>query len=315
MKALQIKNLTKSYSRGPEALRGIDLDVDEGDFFALLGPNGAGKSTAIGIISSLVNKTSGEVKVFGHDLDHSPQSVKSCIGLVPQEFNFNQFEPPIEILINQAGYYGVNKEEAVKRAKNYLKQLHLWDKRNTEARDLSGGMKRRLMIARALIHNPKLLILDEPTAGVDIEIRHSMWRFLKEINKQGTTIILTTHYLEEAESLCRNIAIITNGRIAEHSSMSDILRRLSQQTYILDTETPINGELNLTEFEAIKTGTCTIEASVTKNHSLSELFARLSSSGINIVSLRNKQNRLERLFMDMVSGEYTEKSIKNGETL
>tara|TARA_Y100001935_G_scaffold249395_1_gene247927 strand:+ start:6946 stop:7893 length:948 start_codon:yes stop_codon:yes gene_type:complete len=312
MKALQIENLRKSYSRGPEALRGIDLDVKEGDFFALLGPNGAGKSTAIGIISSLVNKTSGDVKVFGYDLDQSPQLVKSCIGLVPQEFNFNQFEPPIEILINQAGYYGVDREEASERAEHYLKQLHLWEKRNTEARDLSGGMKRRLMIARALIHQPKLLILDEPTAGVDIEIRHSIWKFLREINNKGTTIILTTHYLEEAESLCRNIAIITQGKIAEHASMDDILRRLSQQTYILDTELPLKDNLDLGDFSVQQVGVHTLEASITTDHSLSMLFRKLDNAGIKIVSLRNKQNRLERLFMDMVANENEAKYSDDG---
>ena len=234
MPALSIKDLRKTYANGQEALKGVSLDVAEGDFFALLGPNGAGKSTAIGIISSLVNKTSGSVQVFGHDLDSDPQGVKSCIGLVPQEFNFNQWEPIGEIVVNQAGFYGIPRREAWVRAEESLRQLELWDRRELMARTLSGGMKRRLMIARALIHKPRLLILDEPTAGVDIEIRRSMWSFLREINRQGTTIILTTHYLEEAESLCRNIAIINRGRIASHDSMARLLHQLHTQTFVLN---------------------------------------------------------------------------------
>jgi ABC-2 type transport system ATP-binding protein len=237
--AIKIQQLAKSYKKGPEALKGIDLDVESGDFFALLGPNGAGKSTTIGIISSLVNKTSGSVEIFGYDLDSDSEKAKACIGLVPQEFNFNQFEPVIEILINQAGFYGISRAKATERAEHYLKKLHLWDKRKSQARELSGGMKRRLMIARALVHDPKLLILDEPTAGVDIEIRRSMWSYLKEINQAGTTIILTTHYLEEAESLCRNIAIIDKGVIVENTSMSAMLRRLNQETFVFDTEEAI----------------------------------------------------------------------------
>ena len=302
MKALRIKNLQKTYAKGPQALCGIDLEVEEGDFFALLGPNGAGKSTAIGIISSLVNKSAGTVEVFGHDLDMNPEAVKASIGLVPQEFNFNQFEPVEEIVVNQAGYYGIPRPEAYRRAEVYLKQLDLWEKRRAEARSLSGGMKRRLMIARALVHEPRLLILDEPTAGVDIEIRHSMWRFLKKINQQGTTIILTTHYLEEAESLCRNIAIIAKGRIAEHAAMDEMLRRLHQETFVLDTALPIDHVPQIQGFAIQQTGASTLEARVTRDCGLNQLFTGLNEAQIEVVSLRNKQNRLEQLFMDMVGG-------------
>ena len=301
MKALSIKNLTKTYANGPQALCGIDLDVEEGDFFALLGPNGAGKSTAIGVISSLVNKTGGTVEVFGHDLDREPEAVKASIGLVPQEFNFNYFEPVVEIVVNQAGYYGIPRELAYQRAEEYLKQLDLWDKRHAEARSLSGGMKRRLMIARALVHRPRLLILDEPTAGVDIEIRHSMWEFLARINKEGTTIILTTHYLEEAESLCRNIAIINHGRIAESAAMDQMLRRLHQETFILDTAEPVAELPQIEGFAITRTHDCTLEARVTRECGLNKLFEGLNREGIEVVSLRNKQNRLEQLFMDMVA--------------
>jgi ABC-2 type transport system ATP-binding protein len=222
--ALAVRNLTKVYRNGFEALKGVDLTVDEGDFFALLGPNGAGKSTLIGIVTSLVNKTGGEVSVFGHDLDRDPEGVKACLGLVPQEFNFNLFLPVVEVVLNQAGYYGIPRRQARARAEHYLRKLELWDRRDTEMRLLSGGLKRRLMIARALVHEPRLLILDEPTAGVDIEIRQSMWHFLRQINREGTSIILTTHYLEEAESLCRNIAIINGGRIAERADMASCWR-------------------------------------------------------------------------------------------
>ena len=301
MKALSIKNLTKTYANGPQALCGIDLEVEEGDFFALLGPNGAGKSTAIGVISSLVNKTGGTVEVFGHDLDREPEAVKASIGLVPQEFNFNYFEPVVEIVVNQAGYYGIPRELAYQRAEEYLKQLDLWDKRHAEARSLSGGMKRRLMIARALVHRPRLLILDEPTAGVDIEIRHSMWEFLARINKEGTTIILTTHYLEEAESLCRNIAIINHGRIAESAAMDQMLRRLHQETFILDTAEPVAELPQIEGFAITRTHDCTLEARVTRECGLNKLFEGLNREGIEVVSLRNKQNRLEQLFMDMVA--------------
>jgi len=300
MFAVKITDLTKRYAKGEEALKGIDLTVSAGDFFALLGPNGAGKSTTIGILSSLVNKSSGTIEVFGHDLEKEPELAKSCIGLVPQEFNFNQFEPVDEILINQAGFYGIPRAEAKQRAEHYLKKLSLWDKRKAQARELSGGMKRRLMIARALVHNPKLLILDEPTAGVDIEIRRSMWSFLKEINQAGTTIILTTHYLEEAESLCRNIAIIDKGVIIENTSMTSMLRRLNQEVFVLDTEDAIDDLPTLKGFELTQVGESSFEVSVAKESGLNRLFSALNEAGITVLSMRNKQNRLEQLFIDMV---------------
>jgi ABC-2 type transport system ATP-binding protein len=300
MSALSLSNLCKTYRNGFQALRGIDLEVAEGDFFALLGPNGAGKSTAIGIISSLVTKSSGQVQVFGHDLDRQPEAVKSCIGLVPQEFNFNQFEPVEEIVVNQAGFYGIPRVEAFRRAEESLKQLDLWGKRRDMARELSGGMKRRLMIARALVHRPRLLILDEPTAGVDIEIRHSMWAFLRELNRQGTTIILTTHYLEEAESLCRNIAIINQGRIVEQSRMEDLLFRLHTETFVLNVKGQVAelSELGGYTLERLDDGT--LEVEVTHDQGINGLFEVLSRNGIDVVSMRNKQNRLEQLFIDMV---------------
>jgi len=300
MFAVKITDLTKRYAKGEEALKGIDLTVSAGDFFALLGPNGAGKSTTIGILSSLVNKSSGSIEVFGYDLEKEPELAKSCIGLVPQEFNFNQFEPVDEILINQAGFYGIPRAEAKQRAEHYLKKLSLWDKRKAQARELSGGMKRRLMIARALVHNPKLLILDEPTAGVDIEIRRSMWSFLKEINQAGTTIILTTHYLEEAESLCRNIAIIDKGVIIENTSMISMLRRLNQEVFVLDTEDAIDDLPRLQGFELTQVGESSFEVSVAKESGLNRLFSALNEAGITVLSMRNKQNRLEKLFIDMV---------------
>ena len=300
MFAVKITDLTKRYAKGEEALKGIDLTVSAGDFFALLGPNGAGKSTTIGILSSLVNKSSGSIEVFGYDLEKEPELAKSCIGLVPQEFNFNQFEPVDEILINQAGFYGIPRTEAKQRAEHYLKKLSLWDKRKSQARELSGGMKRRLMIARALVHNPKLLILDEPTAGVDIEIRRSMWSFLKEINQAGTTIILTTHYLEEAESLCRNIAIIDKGVIIENTSMTSMLRRLNQEVFVLDTEDAIDDLPRLKGFELTQVGESSFEVSVAKESGLNRLFSALNEAGITVLSMRNKQNRLEQLFIDMV---------------
>jgi len=300
MKAVEIRSLRKTYRNGHEALLGIDLEVDEGDFFALLGPNGAGKSTAIGIISSLVNKTAGQVRVFGYDLDTQPEAVKACIGLVPQEFNFNQFEPVVEILVNQAGYYGIARREAFRRAETALRQLDLWDKRSTQARDLSGGMKRRLMIARALVHRPRLLILDEPTAGVDIEIRRSMWDFLRAINAKGTTIILTTHYLEEAESLCRHIAIINQGRIAERARMSDLLRRLHSEIFVLDLRDELDDIGELPGFDVRQLDGSTLEVAVTRDSGLTSLFVELNARGIEVASLRNKQNRLEQLFIDMV---------------
>ena len=310
MNALSLKNLCKTYSNGFEALRGIDLTVSEGDFFALLGPNGAGKSTAIGIITSLVNKTAGGVEVFGHDLDRDPEAVKSCIGLVPQEFNFNQWEPVGEIVVNQAGYYGIPRSEAWRRAEESLRQLDLWEKRTEMAMKLSGGMKRRLMIARALVHKPKLLILDEPTAGVDIEIRRSMWRFLRKINYQGTTIILTTHYLEEAESLCRHVAIIDEGRIIVNDPMSQVLRKLSVETLVFNLAEAVDGVAAIDGYAVRMIDPTTLEADVTSDRGVNDLFAALSSRGIRVVSMRNKANRLEELFMRLVDskeerGEHT----------
>ncbi|MFW2440222.1 MAG: ABC transporter ATP-binding protein [Arenicellales bacterium] len=300
MKALTIQNLHKQYAGGVTALKGVDLEVESGDFFALLGPNGAGKSTIIGIISSLVNKTQGRVAVFGHDLDSDLESLKSCIGLVPQEFNFGVFEKVINIVTNQGGYYGLKKELALERAEKYLRRLELWDKRNSPARTLSGGMKRRLMIARALVHEPRLLILDEPTAGVDIEIRRSMWEFLREINQQGTTIILTTHYLEEAENLCRNIAIIDQGLIMENTSMKNLLGKLHIETFLLDTQEEIDDVPELDGYTLLKIDAHTLAVDVAKEKDLNRLFSQLSSHDINILSLRNKTNRLEKLFMDLV---------------
>jgi ABC-2 type transport system ATP-binding protein len=301
MTALSIQQLHKTYRNGFEALKGVDLEVERGDFFALLGPNGAGKSTAIGIIASLVNKSSGRVAVFGHDLDRDPEAAKQCIGLVPQEFNFNVWEPAVEILVNQAGYYGVPRREAFRRAERYLKQLDLWEKRTSQARELSGGMKRRLMIARALIHQPRLLILDEPTAGVDIEIRHSMWAFLQEINSQGTTIILTTHYLEEAEQLCRNVAIINQGRIVERSSVDQLLRELRTETFVLNLRDKLAQLPELGGFVLRHLDECTLEVEVSREQTINGLFEALSRHGIEVSSMRNKQNRLEQLFIDMVN--------------
>ncbi len=301
MPALKIHNLQKTDRNGVQALDGVDLEVAEGDFFALLGPNGAGKSTAIGIISSLVTKSGGQVEVFGHDLDRDPEGVKSCIGLVPQEFNFNQFEPIVEIVVNQAGYYGIPRDEGFERAEWCLKQLDLWGKRRVMARELSGGMKRRLMIARALVHRPRLLILDEPTAGVDIEIRHSMWEFLTRINREGTTIILTTHYLEEAESLCRNIAIINQGRIVEHSRMDRLLYKLRQETFLLNLRDHSAELPQIPGYELQARDDCTLEVTVSQELGLSRLFEALSRAGIEVVSMRNKQNRLEKLFIELLA--------------
>jgi len=301
--ALSIQNLSKVYKNGVTALHGIDLTVEQGDFFALLGPNGAGKSTMIGIISSLVNKSSGTVKVFGHDIDTELADAKACIGLVPQEFNFNQFEPLVEILANQAGYYGIPRHLAFERAEHYLNQLGLWDKRLDHARELSGGMKRRLMIARALVHEPRLLILDEPTAGVDIEIRHSMWNFLRDINAAGTTIILTTHYLEEAEQLCRNIAIIDNGRIVENTGMRQLLSRMDTHTLILDLTQPLADFAGLHGFAACMVDDHTLEVEVSRASNITALFAALSLQKIEVSSLRNKTNRLEELFIRLVGNK------------
>lgn len=298
--ALSIKQLRKSYANGFEALKGVDLEVAEGDFFALLGPNGAGKSTTIGILSTLVNKTSGSVQVFGHDLETEPLALKRCIGLVPQEFNFNQFETALNILTTQAGYYGIKLKDARVRAEKLLKQLGLWDKRNSASRMLSGGMKRRLMIARALIHEPRLLILDEPTAGVDIELRRSMWEYLTELNKQGTTIILTTHYLEEAEQLCRNIAIIDHGTIVENTSMRALLGQLSNETFLLDLKETQTQAPELDGYPAHMLDECTLQVQVAKSRGLTDLFTQLSAQGVEVLSLRNKSNRLEELFVSLV---------------
>ena len=299
--ALTLHQLRKTYANGLEALRGIDLEVAEGEFFALLGPNGAGKSTTIGIICSLVHKSSGSVQIFGHDLDRELSAAKACIGLVPQEFNFNQFEPVVEILVNQAGYYGIPRELAHQRAETYLKQLGLWEKRRVMARDLSGGMKRRLMIARALVHEPKLLILDEPTAGVDIEIRRSTWDFLRATNARGTTIILTTHYLEEAESLCRHIAIIDQGRIVENDRMSALIGRQHLETFVLNLRQPLTEPPAVTGYALRRGDEWTLEADVSKVRGLNGLFQALSAQGIEVVSLRNKTNRLEELFVRLVN--------------
>jgi len=300
MQALSIRGLTKTYRNGVQALRGVDLDVEQGDFFALLGPNGAGKTTLIGIITSLVNKSGGTASVFGYDLDTQLERAKSCIGVVPQELNFNQFESPLTIVINQAGFYGIPRAVARVRAEKYLRQLQLWDKRHGMARGLSGGMKRRLMIARALMHEPRLLVLDEPTAGVDIEIRRSMWEFLNGINASGTTIILTTHYLEEAENLCRNIAIIDNGNIVERDRMSNLLRGLHTETFVLNLRDPVAQAPRVAEFELTRIDDHTLEVAVSKEQSLNGLFAQLSAQGLDVLSMRNKVNRLEEVFMRLV---------------
>jgi ABC-2 type transport system ATP-binding protein len=297
--ALDISSLHKVYKSGTVALSGIDLQVKQGDFFALLGPNGAGKSTTIGVISSLVNKTSGKVSVFGFDIDSQLEQAKSQLGLVPQEFNFNQFETVLQIVVNQAGFYGVPKKLALERAEKYLGQLGLWDKRQVRARELSGGMKRRLMIARALMHEPKLLILDEPTAGVDIELRRSMWEFLRKINQQGVTIILTTHYLEEAEMLCRNIAIIDKGRIIENTTMKALLAKLTLETFVLDLAAePV--DVKLEGFSWRMLDGHSIEVDVKKSQGLNPIFTQLNQQDIKVLSMRNKANRLEELFVALV---------------
>jgi ABC-2 type transport system ATP-binding protein len=308
MHALSIRGLTKTYKNGVQALKGVDLDVDTGDFFALLGPNGAGKTTLIGILTSLVNKSAGTVSVFGHDLDRELEAAKACIGIVPQEINFNQFETPQTILVNQAGFYGIERTLARERAEKYLSLLQLSDKRNKIARGLSGGMKRRLMIARALVHEPRLLILDEPTAGVDIEIRRSMWEFLRGINERGTTIILTTHYLEEAETLCRNIAIINGGLIAERDRMSSQLRKLQAETFLFNLREAIAAVPVVPGYAFNLVDEHTLEVEVSKEQSLNEIFAKLSALGIHVLSMRNKVNRLEELFMKLVENKPTVKS-------
>lgn len=303
MNALSLTGVTKTYDNGNQALKGIDLTVEAGDFFALLGPNGAGKTTAIGIVSSLVNKTGGTVEVFGHSIDTDLEAAKSCIGLVPQEVNLNLWERVENIVMNQAGYYGLGRALARERTEKYLKELKLWDRRKDSARSLSGGMKRRLMIARALVHEPKLLILDEPTAGVDIEIRRSMWEFLTRINAEGTTIILTTHYLEEAESLCRHVAIIDEGRIIENAPMSQVLRQLKTEYFVLSLADPVNDGLDLERFDARVRDDGDIEVAIDTERTLNDLFATLTAQNRTVQSLRNKANRLEELFMRLVDNK------------
>ena len=303
MRALSITNLRKTYANGMEALKGIDFNVDAGDFYALLGPNGAGKTTAIGIVSSLVNKTAGKVEIFGHDIDTDLEAAKSCIGLVPQELNMNLFDSVLNVVVNQAGYYGIDRRRALQRAEKYLTELRLWDRRMDAARNLSGGMKRRLMIARALIHEPRLLILDEPTAGVDIEIRRSMWEYLRRTNESGTTIILTTHYLEEAESLCRNVAIIDDGRIIEDARMSTILRKLQREVFVLSLRDPLQAAPEMPGFESVLVDDTELEVTLDRKDDLNTLFGMLDERNIRVVSLRNKANRLEALFMGLVEGK------------
>jgi ABC-2 type transport system ATP-binding protein len=301
--ALSISQLEKTYPNGFQALKGIDLQVEEGDFFALLGPNGAGKSTTIGVICSLVNKTGGKVSIFGVDTDKDFSTAKNFIGVVPQEFNFNMFEKVFSIVVTQAGYYGMPLPLAKERAEKYLKQLGLWDKKDEIARTLSGGMKRRLMIARALVHEPRLLILDEPTAGVDIEIRRSMWKFLQQINEAGTTIILTTHYLEEAESLCRNVAIINNGEIVANSSMKALLKKMDKQTFIFDTKTDLPKNFTVLDYEVEVVDPHCFEITLNQGDSLNTIVTRFTEAGVEVVSMRNKSNRLEELFMGLVEDD------------
>lgn len=306
--ALSIRNLTKIYNNKFEALKGISLDVMPGDFFAVLGPNGAGKSTTIGIISSLVRKTAGEVEIFGVNIDTNFSQAKKFLGVVPQEFNFNLFEKVEDIVLQQAGYYGLPRNYAKSQTEKYLKKLNLWDKRSSPARMLSGGMKRRLMIARALVHEPKLLILDEPTAGVDIELRRSMWDFLREINEAGTTIILTTHYLEEAESLCRNVAIIDKGLLIKNTSVKNLLQGLNKEIFIFDTATDLPEHFALNGFDVEKIDDHSFEVQVEKGQTLNDVFSRLSAQQISIISMRNKANRLEEMFVSMIAQSATNKS-------
>lgn len=298
--ALEISQLHKTYDNGFEALKGISLQVPQGDFFALLGPNGAGKSTTIGIMCSLVKKTSGGVRIFDYDIDQQPAMAKKMLGVVPQEFNFSQFEKVFDIVVNQAGYYGMPRHDAKKAAEKYLVKLGLWDKRDTASRNLSGGMKRRLMIARALVHEPRLLILDEPTAGVDIELRRTMWSFLQEINEAGTTIILTTHYLEEAESLCRNVAIIDQGNLVENTSIKSLLQQLNRETFVFDTRDDLASDFGLSNYQVKRVDNHSFELDIDKEHSLNAVFKQLSELGIEVTSMRNKANRLEELFVHLV---------------
>lgn len=304
MNALTIKNLQKTYDNGNQALKGIDLNVEAGDFYALLGPNGAGKTTVIGIISSLVNKSGGEVEIFGHNIDSDFEAAKSCLGLVPQEINLNLWETVGNIVTNQAGYYGIGGKVARQRAEKYLRALRLWDRRDDIARSLSGGMKRRLMIARALVHEPRLLILDEPTAGVDIEIRRSMWKYLQEINEAGTTIILTTHYLEEAETLCRHIAIIDEGKIIQDAKMSTVLRKLQREVLILSLASDLKQVPLLEGFKAKLRNDCELEVEKGPDRNINDLFEQLNANGIKVVSMRNKANRLEELFLRLVDNKH-----------
>lgn len=302
MKALSIHNLKKTYKSGTVALKGIDLSVEPGEFFGLLGPNGAGKSTTIGVIASLINKTEGRVSVFGYDIDTDFPRAKTCMGLVPQEFNCNMFEKVGDIVVNQGGYYGVPRSLAQQRAERYLKQLGLWEKRREPAKFLSGGMKRRLMIARALVHEPKLLVLDEPTAGVDIELRRSMWVFLQEINAQGVTIILTTHYLEEAESLCKRIAIIDHGRIIEDASTKQLLSKLHIESFLLDLAAPITVAPTANDYRFNLIDPTTLEVELSKHQTINEMFTVLGDKGVQVASMRNKTNRLEEMFVRLISG-------------
>jgi ABC-2 type transport system ATP-binding protein len=306
--ALSIHDLKKTYQGGHVALKGVSFDVAPGDFFGLLGPNGAGKTTIIGIVASLVNRSSGTIKIFGHDPALEPAAAKACLGLVPQEFNFNMFEPVEEVVSNQAGYYGIPPAEARRRAERCLKQLDLWDKRRLMSRNLSGGMKRRLMIARALAHEPRLLILDEPTAGVDIEIRRSMWKFLREINQSGTTIILTTHYLEEAESLCRNIAILDQGEVIRNTSTRQLLNTLLMETFVLDLEAPLRAAPRLEPYVLRLIDATTLEVDICRDESINNLFGELSRHGIRVLSMRNKANRLEELFLNLVENGHRQRA-------
>jgi ABC-2 type transport system ATP-binding protein len=300
LKALEIINLEKIYPNGLRALKGINLEVNENDFFALLGPNGAGKSTTIGIVTSLIKKTAGKIHIFGVDLETNINAVKSMIGVVPQEYNFSQFETPLEIVINQGGYYGIKRKTAYKSAEKYLTLLGLWPKRNDPSRTLSGGLKRRLMIARALVHDPRLLILDEPTAGVDVELRRSMWRFLTDINSQGTTIVLTTHYLEEAENLCRNIAIIDKGDIIENTTMKSLLNKMNTERFILDLKLPVEKNILLDGYKHHLIDKLTLEVEITREQDLNGLFESLNNENIKVLSMRNKSNRLEELFINLL---------------
>lgn len=310
--ALSIRNLRKTYDNKFEALKGISLDVAPGDFFAMLGPNGAGKSTTIGIISSLVRKSSGQVEIFGKDIDADFSAAKKFLGVVPQEFNFSMFEKVEDIVLQQAGYYGLPRSQAKAQTEKYLRQLSLWDKRHTAARMLSGGMKRRLMIARALVHEPKLLILDEPTAGVDIELRRSMWDFLREINAAGTTIILTTHYLEEAESLCRNVTIIDHGTIVQNTSVRNLLQQLNKEIFIFDSRTALEQVPAVKGYQVRLLDEHSFEVEIEKGQSLNQLFEQLTQLGISIISMRNKANRLEELFVSMVSNNKQAGEAKSG---